>query len=70
MLFKIPLESVRGSDLFSATFKLPSGLHADEPGMSDDNPIELDGVKKEDLRGFLKVRCQMCVATLLADSSR
>jgi hypothetical protein len=42
------------SEVFSATFSLPSG-HLEAEGTSDANPFILHGVRAGDFQAFLKV---------------
>ncbi|KAF9445060.1 hypothetical protein P691DRAFT_762826 [Macrolepiota fuliginosa MF-IS2] len=54
-LFKIPLYYFsRYSDVFSTAFTLPPPIDGMRGGQSDQNPIKLEGVSKDDFRGLLR----------------
>lgn len=45
----------RQSDVFKGMFTCPSGSQVAPEGASDERPIHLEGVKKNDFRTFLRV---------------
>lgn len=53
-LFKVPRYQFDNSPIFKSAFALPTGDLAAE-GVSDEHPIELQGIKKSDFEGLLKV---------------
>lgn len=55
-LFKVPRKPFEDqSDVFRAMFTLPPGQNTEVDGMSDDKPLLLETVKKDDFRAFLQV---------------
>lgn len=55
-LFKVPRKPFEDqSDVFKSMFTLPPGHNAEVDGLTDDKPIHLDNIKKNDFRSFLQV---------------
>ncbi|KAI5117707.1 hypothetical protein M0805_003196 [Coniferiporia weirii] len=55
-LFKVPRRPFEEqSDIFRSMFTLPPENNAQFDGMSDEKPLRLDGVKRDDFRAFLQV---------------
>jgi len=55
-LFKVPRKPFEDqSDVFKSMFTLPPGHNAEVDGLTDDKPIHLDNIKKNDFRAFLQV---------------
>ncbi|KAF8959951.1 hypothetical protein BDZ97DRAFT_1761100 [Flammula alnicola] len=55
-LFKVPiLPFTRESDVFQAMFELPQDPNVAQDGSIDEQPIRLEGVKKEDFKRLLNV---------------
>ncbi|KAG6819859.1 hypothetical protein H0H93_007945 [Arthromyces matolae] len=55
-LFKVPRFVLTSNSLvFADMFMIPQGTAADVEGSSDNNPITLDQVKKDDFRNLMKV---------------
>lgn len=55
-LFKVPRRPFEDqSDVFKSMFTLPPGQNIVVDGMSDDKPLLLENIKKDDFRAFLHV---------------
>ncbi|EJC98678.1 uncharacterized protein FOMMEDRAFT_143095 [Fomitiporia mediterranea MF3/22] len=55
-LFKVPRRPFEDqSDIFRSMFLLPQGQSKLVEGMSDENPLVLEGISKKDFRAFLQV---------------
>lgn len=53
-LFKVPRRGFEsGSGVFATMFTLPSVLEKEKEGQSDETPIILEGIKKDDFRSLL-----------------
>jgi hypothetical protein len=68
-LFKVPRYQFEHSPIFKTAFTLPAGTLAAE-GVSDENPIELPGIKKSDFESLLKVLFNLCVTASTASMSK
>ncbi|KDR75481.1 hypothetical protein GALMADRAFT_68512 [Galerina marginata CBS 339.88] len=55
-LFKLPiLDFTEESEVFKTMFQLPQNPHVEVEGMTDEKPIVLEGVKKEDFKQLLRI---------------
>jgi len=62
-LFKVPiLNFIQESEVFAAMFQLPQNPNSIVEGETDEQPIRLDGIGKEDFKQLLRVIYARCVS--------
>jgi len=66
VLFKVPRRAFEEhSDVFRAMFTLPPGQETGIDGLSDDRPLLLEGIKRDDFRSFLRALYPPCIGEAL-----